>query len=162
MNFIASGGSFSGFGAPFTIANLLEISDPKVVIELPTLLDVPHALQPLPGGVVENNQISFAGGAPFIPDFFVGFLRNERGITVYQFFLPGDETAFVLPTFPDFSALPVDKRPAPLAQGPLSLTIVAAKMRAGHVYEALSYRDIDPGLWESYSQNSWSVRLPLP
>lgn len=162
MNFIASGGSYSGFGAPFTIGNLLDIPDPSVLIELPTLLDVPHALQPLPGGTVQNNQISFAGGGAFEPDFYVGFLRNERGIVVYQFFLPGTETTFVLPNFPDFSALPVDKRPVPLAQGPLFLTVVAAKMRAGHVYETLSYRDIDPGLWESYTQNNWSIRLPLP
>ncbi len=162
MNFIASGGSFSGLGAPFTIASLLEIPDPSTLIELPTLLDVPHALRPLPGGTVVNNQISFAGGAPFEPDFYVGLLRNEFGVVVYQFFLPGDETTFVLPTFPDFSALAVDKRPVPLTQGPLFLTVVAAKMRAGHVYETLSYRDIDPSLWEAYSQNSWSVRLPLP
>ena len=162
INFISFGGSFTGLGAPFTRSSVLEVSQPQTIIELPTLMDVPHALQPLPGGVVENNQISFAGGQPFVPDFYVGFIRNERGIIVYQFFLPGNETTFVMPTFPDFSALPVDKRPFPLTQGPLNITIIAAKMRAGHVYESFSYRDIDPGLWEAYAQNSWAIRLPLP
>lgn len=160
LKFIARGGSFSAFGSPFTISTLLNITNPLATIEMPTLLDVPHALHPLPGGIVENNRISFAGSVSFQPDFYIGIIRNDVGIPVYQFLLPGTEHTFVLPEFPDFSSLAVDKRPVPFQQGALNLTVIAARLRAGHIYEAFSYRDIDSGQWEAYAQNSWAIKLP--
>lgn len=160
ISFTAVGGAYTGRGAPLSQSSATNIVDVDRSIILPTLLDVAEPVSPLPGGAVEDGLIRFEAAGPYYPDFYYVLLRNSMGIPVWTFILPGTETTVVLPDFPDFSSVAPDTRPAPKPSGPLFMTILAARIDGGHVYEQVSYRDIDSDLWEAYSLTSWAVRFP--
>jgi hypothetical protein len=158
LSFMASGGSYTGRGAPFTQSRRLEIASLDNVIALPPLLEVPEARNPLPGGSIDRVFNFFAEG-PYYPDYWWITIRNEIGLPVWQMLLPGTESTVYIPEFPDFSNLPVDARPDPFQPGSLFVTIIGARAAEGHIYEEWSYRDISVDRWEAYSLSSWSVRL---
>jgi hypothetical protein len=160
LTFTAVAGAFTGFGAPLSQATQPNIADVSPPITMPILLDVPELVSPQAGGVVgDDGMIRFQSSGPYLPDFYYLVLRNDSGIPVWTFFLPGDMTDVKLPEFPDFSGLPPDQAPNPIAGGQLYMTVVAARIDGGHVYETLNYRDIDADLWEAYSLASWAIRL---
>ena len=160
ISFTAVGGAFTGFSAPLSQATRTNITDVSPPITLPVLLDVPELMAPLPGGVVgADGMIRLQAAGPYLPDFRYIVLRNDMGIPVWTFFLPGDENEVKLPEFPDFSSLPPAQRPNPITGGQLFMTVVSARLGGGHVYETLNYRDIDPDIWEAYSLVSWVIRL---
>ncbi len=160
LTFTAVGGAFTGFSAPLSQSTQPNITDVSPPITMPVLLDVPELMSPLPGGVIgADNMIRLQSAGPYLPDFTFMVLRNEMGIPVWTFFLPGDETDVKLPDFPDFSGIPLLERPNPIVAGQLFLTVVAARVDGGHVYETLDYRDIDADLWEAYAIASWVIRL---
>ncbi len=159
ISFVAQGGAFTGFGAPFSRSTVRNVTDVASAVELPVLLDVPEAVSPQPGGTVQDGVIRFQASGPYYPDFYYLVLRNDMGIPVWSFILPGDTTDVKLPEFPDFSAQPPDQRPNPVPGSMLFMTIVAARTDGGHVYEQFTYRDIDTDVWEAYSLTSWALRL---
>ena len=159
ISFTVIGGAYTGFGAPLSETSKTKIVDVSQPVELPPLLDVPEPVEPLPGGTVQNGMIRFQASGPYYPDFQFLVLRNDMGIPVWQFILPGDVTDVKLPEFPDFSSLPPAERPSPVPGGPLYLTILGARLDGDHVYERFSYRDIDQDVWEARSMSSWLIRL---
>lgn len=159
ISFVARGGAFTGFGAPFSQSTVRNVTDVASPVELPVLLDVPEPVSPQPGGTVEDGVIRFQAAGPYFGDFYYLVLRNDMGIPVWTFILPGDTTDVKLPEFPDFSAQPADQRPNPVPASTLFMTIVAARIDGGHVYEQFTYRDIDSDIWEAYSLTSWALQL---
>ena len=127
---------------------------------LPLLLDVPLLISPAAGAPVVNNVIRFESGGPYYPDLFYLVLRNDSGIPVWQWILPGSQPYALIPDFPDFSSLPPDIRPDPLLAGPLFLSMIAARTTPGFVYEAVSYREVDNEAWTAYSLNATAIQLP--
>ncbi len=158
LSFVATGGSYTGRGAPFTQSRLLDIASIDNVVALPVLLEVAEPRNPLPGGRIDGVFDFFAEG-PYYPDYWWVTIRNEIGLPVWQMLLPGNETTLYIPDFPDFSSLPVDLRPEPFQSGSLFVSVIGARGSEGLRYETWSYREIDVSRWEAYSVSSWAVRL---
>ncbi len=161
ISFIAIGGSytFQG-GSPFSQTSISGITDISQRVLFPPLLDVAEPVSPLPGGQIENNTLMFQYSGPYFPDFHVVTLRNDLGIPVYAWLLPGDQTNVVVPEFPDFSSLPAEIRPNPLLQQTLFLNITAARVNGGHIYDDFTYGDLEIESWNARSSANWSARLP--
>lgn len=160
MRFASIAGAFTGFGAPMSQARSFYIDDPSPPITMPVLLDVPELVSPMPDGTVgEDRMIRLQAAGPYLPDFTQVVLRNAMGMPVWTFFLPGNSTEIKLPEFPDFSAVPIADRPAPIVGGPLYLTATSARVSGGHVYENFDYRDLSVDVWEAYAVASWLIQL---
>lgn len=162
LRYIALGGSFTGEGAPFSQTILDQITDISTLVLMPELLDVAEPLSPQPGGVITGNVFRFEASSPPQPDFWYIVLRNDMGIPVYEWLLPGDETSAQLPDFPDFSSLPVETRPVPLGGGTFFGVVTGARVTGGHTYESWTYRDLGSENYSTFSVASWIVGLPGP
>lgn len=160
IRFRAVGGSYTNQGAPFSRSFVEAFDFTQQLTHVPTLLDVPILLDPQDGARVEGNIIRFAGGGPYYPDMYYLVLRNDSGIPVWQWLVPGTQNFALLPDFPDFSSLPADLRPNPYPSGALYLSIFAVRTTAGFVFEAVSYRDIQTESWRAYSLYPTSIQLP--
>lgn len=161
LKFIAIGGSYTGQGTPASETRLDQITSQPTPILMPELLDIAEPLSPMPGGTVQGNAIRFEASGPPYPDFWYVVLRNAMGIPFYEWILPGDQTRAVLPDFPDFSSLPAEIRPAPLAPGTYFGGFTGARVQSGYVYETWSYRDLGTENYSSYSVASWLIGLPF-
>lgn len=159
LKFIAVGGSYTNQGAPFSRAFTESFDFTTSVVAIPPLLDVPLMTSPAPGGLATGGAIRFEGGGPYYPDLFYLTLRNDLGIPVWQWIVPGDQNFALLPEFPDFSALPPDLRPNPYPAGQFYLSIFAARTTPGFVFETVSYREIRSEAWSAYSLFPSTIQL---
>jgi hypothetical protein len=159
VRFVAIAGSFTNQGAPFSRAKTERFAFTQNIVSVPPLLDVPLLISPVAGGVVQNGSIRFESDGPYYPDFFYLVLRNDSGIPVWQWVIPGSQAYALLPEFPDFSGLPADIRPAPMVAGALYLSIFAARTTPSFLFETISYREIDNESWTAYSLNATTIQL---
>ena len=159
LSLILTGGSYTGNFSPLTQTSVSDITDLSVQVTLPPLLDVPEPVSPLPGGEVVNREIRWQASGPYFPSFYHVVLRNDMGIAVWSMVAPGTTDSIRIPEFPDFSALPLDQRPAPYVQGDLSLTITAVRIPEFE-FDAFTYEDLGAARWEAYSLNRWGLTLP--
>lgn len=160
LRFVAYGGSYTNQGAPFSRARTGSFTFTTDMINVPPLLDVPLLITPVAGGTVQNNVIRFESGGPYYPDMFYLVLRNDSGIPVWQWIIPGTQPYAVIPDFPDFTSVPQEFRPSPLLPGLLYLSIFATRTTPGFVFESVSYREINSEAWSAYALYSAGIMLP--
>lgn len=152
------GGSYTDLYPPSTQTIVPGVRAQQGLITMPALLDVPEPVSPLPGGVIVNNELRWQASGPYLPSIYIISLRNERGIPVWSMVAPGDATSVRLPTFPDFSALPIEQRPDPYQQGPLYLSLTAARI-ANFSFDQFTYEDLNATRWEASAVTRWQVQF---
>ena len=76
----------------------------------------------------------------------------------WEAFLPGTATSLRLPTFPDFSNLPADQRPAPYT-GELVFLVIYAIKQPGLDFNNFTYNDLGIDKWEAYAINFQLIQL---
>jgi hypothetical protein len=150
------GGSYTGQFEPLTQTTVSGVSDTSRVIELGPLLDVPEPVRPLPGMLVEDNEIRWQADGPYYPDVTFLVLTNELGLPVWTVIVPGDQTSVRLPEFPDFSALPPAQRPLPYPPQRLFMRVTSATIE-DFDFDAVTYEDLGADRWSVYARRRWAV-----
>ncbi|MEM1346985.1 MAG: IPT/TIG domain-containing protein [Myxococcota bacterium] len=158
VTFTVFAGSYTNDSSPYTETSVRNVTDITGVLATPPLLDVPEPVRPLPGGTVVDGEIRWEQTGPYLPDMTLVTLQDENFITVFTAVVPGAQTSVRLPEFPDFSALPEDKRPEPYTTEQLFLSISSVRI-PGFDYDAWTYEDFSPDRWEALSTSRWSLRL---
>jgi len=160
--FLLYGGSFTGGGGiPYSVAVLRGVTEVDDLIEMPTLVGAPQPLVPVGGGVAPNGYVAFEPTNANRPDFWQIQIYQLPSTQVWEATLPGTQTWFNLPIFPDFSELPFEDRPTPYVyRGPLYMVISGAHIDGfdfdQHEYlNDLRRRD----RWVSWTRTSYYVTL---
>lgn len=152
-------GSYTDLYSPYTqtqVNGVKATGQAGQLITAPALLDVPEAVSPLPGGVVINNELRWQANGPYFPSLYIVSIRNDRGIPVWTMVTPGTATSVRLPQFPDFSALPPEQRPWPYQQGPLFLSLTAARI-PNFSFDQFTYEDLNATRWEASAVARWPI-----
>ncbi len=150
------GGSYTGQFEPLTQTTVSGISDTSKVIELGPLLDVPEPVRPLPGMLVQDNEIRWQADGPYYPDVTFLVLTNELGLPVWTAIVPGDQTSVRLPEFPDFSALPAGQRPLPYPPQRLFMRVTSATID-DFDFNGVTYEDLGADRWRVYARRRWAI-----
>lgn len=159
-SYFIEGGAYTGadMGAPFSIGMKRNVKDLTQTIELPGLLDTPQFISPQSGSRPLNGLVNFTYNNPIKPDLYYVRIETPMQALRWEAFLPGTATSLRLPTFPDFSNLPADQRPAPYT-GELVFLIVIAIKQPGLDFNNFTYNDLGLDKWEAYSINFHLIQL---
>jgi hypothetical protein len=149
-SYYVEGGSYTNGGAPYTVGVVRNLTNLSLPLELPGLLGVPLITSPAPGGVPLQGLVTFDYNSPVQPDLFYVRVQDGNRVTRWEGFLPGSARSLRLPTFPDFSNLPPDQRPAPYSGETLFMLIIGIK-QPGLNFETFTYSDLSQDRWDAYS-----------
>lgn len=157
------GGSWTNSSSPYSLSVIPELRDGlDSLIEMPDLVGIPRPLLPEDGGVVdENGYIAFDPGNNLRPDFWHVQIYQLPATLVWEATMPGEQTWFFLPRFPDFSDLPLEERPTPYAyDGSLYMIISGARIEDFEFSQHEYLNDIrSRDRWESWTRNAYFIRL---
>ena len=159
ITFSVVGGSFTGTGSPSSQTQLNDIGSVDQTVVLPPLVDVPEPVDPVAGGELSGREIRFQAAGPHYPDMYYIYLLNQKGRPFWHYFMSGKSTTIALPEFPDFSFLPMDQRPEPMAQGQAFVLILGIDARQA-TFDNFTYQDLSFGSWIGYSITRWGFTIP--
>ncbi len=142
-------GSYTNGDAPYSIGLARDVTTLNQVLEI-EMLGVPEVISPTSGNSPLNGLVTFNYNSPTQPDLFYVRVQTFMQATRWEAFIPGNATSVRLPTFPDFSHLPPDQRPAPYTGEQLVLLIIAIK-QPGLDLNNFSYADLSQDKWTAYS-----------
>lgn len=159
-SYFLEGGAYTGadLGAPFSVGLKRNIKVLNQTIELPGLLDTPQIISPQSGARPLNGLVTFTYNNPIKPDLYYVRIETPMQALRWEAFLPGTATSLRLPTFPDFSNLPADQRPAPYT-GELVFLVIYAIKQPGLDFNNFTYNDLGIDKWEAYAINFQLIQL---
>lgn len=142
-------GSYTDGDAPYSIGLARDITTLNQVLEI-EMIGVPEITSPTAGNSPLNGLVTFNYNSPTQPDLFYVRVQTFMQATRWEAFIPGNATSVRLPTFPDFSHLPPEQRPAPYSGEQLVLLIIGIK-QPGLDVNNFSYADLSQDKWTAYS-----------
>ncbi|MFB6264143.1 MAG: hypothetical protein ABEL76_11040 [Bradymonadaceae bacterium] len=152
-------GSFTGERSPSTQMHVSGVTDYDTPVVMPPLLDVPEPASPRAGGEVEGRRIRFQAATPPEPDMYSIYLLDQKGRPFWRYLMSGDSNTIQLPSFPDFSYLPRDRRPDPFSadEGHILIFAIEGDRVA---FDDFSYADLSSSKWRGYAITRWGLTFP--
>lgn len=160
-SFYVYGGAWTNNGSPYSLSVIPELRQTQGLIEMPTLVAVPRPLVPEDGGLAEDGYVAFDPSTNHLPDFWHIQLYQLPATLVWEVTVPGEQTWFHLPRFPDFSQLPPELRPTPYANNSSLYMIVNGARIEGFDFDQHEYltdlRSRDR--WRSWTRAAWFLSI---
>ncbi len=158
------GGSYTNGTSPYAIAWLDGVTEVSGLVVLPTLPAVPRPLVPEANGIAPDGYVAFQPSTLNLPDFWQIQLYQLPSTQIWEITIPGNQTWFQLPTFPDFSALPFEDRPNPYGvTTPLYMIITGANISNFDYNQHEYLNDLrSRSRWNAWTRNAWYLTLPAP
>lgn len=147
--FVSGGAVTPAIGYPSSLAVKRNVTNINQIIELPPLLGVPTITSPQDFSVPVDRTFIFNTNSTNLPSFYYVRITDFQQTPIWDVFLPGTETSFKLPDFPQFTG---PTQPSPYPLGTFVVQIIGIRM-ANFNYANVSYADLDIGLWDAYSVN---------
>ena len=160
-SYFVHGGSFRDRSTPYSVAVIHNLTELDGLIEMPELIGTPQPLIPLDGGIVDDRYIAFQPLTDNLPDFWVIQMYQLPATQVWEITIPGNQTWFHLPNFPEFGDVPAETRPNPYGfAGPLSMRITGARI-TGFDFDQHEYlNDLrSRDRWDSWTRATWTVQI---
>lgn len=112
------------------------------------------------GGVPPNGIVRWTLDGTHQPDFYYFFLVDPfTEEIVWEIFLPGTETSFVFPTFPDLASQGLTNLPLPYPGGSYVLVAIGINI-PGTSANNFSYDLLNLNAFEAYSIHQYFIGLP--